>query len=164
MKIVPHILLLCLLLAACTTPKPNFAFMEKTVLDQNTGLLWAKNGNLPGRQFTMQGNDNAGIYLEQLNAGRFAGYADWRIPTRSELTRLIEYAGHAGIDPASMETWPYHKLRKFGFTGVADYYYWSSTIESPSEMWAVDMTSGKVESHAASKKFYLWPVRNNSSR
>ena len=46
--------------------------MEKTVLDQNTGLVWTRNANLPGRQFPLQGNDNAGIYLDAGKIGVLA--------------------------------------------------------------------------------------------
>ena len=50
-----------LILSACAT-KPNFAFLEKVAVDQNTGLTWARNSNMPGKQLIWRGDDNVYEY------------------------------------------------------------------------------------------------------
>ena len=153
-----------LLLVACSSAKPNFVFLEKTAVDQNTGLVWAKNANMPGRQLIWRGDDNVYEFMKRLNETNYAGYADWRVPSKEEMVRLIEYAKSLGYDQAKMDTWPYQKLRQLGFIDVRDYEYWTSTRQSPSEIWTADLTNGKVAPKQEGKPYYLWPVRGNSSR
>lgn len=153
-----------LLLFACSATKPNFVFLEKTAVDQHTGLVWALNANMPGRQLIWRGDDNVYEYMKKLNETNYAGYADWRVPSKEEMVALIDYAKAMGYDQAKMDTWPYKKLRQMGFVDVRDYEYWTSTRESPTEIWTADLASGKVAPKTESKPYYLWPVRGNSSR
>jgi hypothetical protein len=153
------------LLAACSSaPKPNFVFLEKTAVDQNTGLVWARNANLPGHQLVWRGDDNVYEYMKRLNETNFAGYADWRVPSKDEMMALISYAKSMGYEPTKMETWPYQKLRQLGFTDVRDYSYWTATRISPTEIWIADLSTGRVASKLESKPYYLWPVRGESAR
>lgn len=150
---------LVLLLAGCSTPKPNFALLEKTVIDQNTSLVWARNANLPGKQLIWRGDDNVYEFIKRLNDTSYAGYSDWRVPTKDELELLIDYAKQQGYDREKMETWPYQRLRSFGFIDVRDYDYWTSTRQSPTEMWTADMMTGRLAPKPENKPYYLWPVR-----
>ena len=153
-----------LLIVSCSAVKPNFVFLENTAVDQNTGLVWAKNANMPGRQLIWRGDDNVYEYMKRLNETNYAGYADWRVPSKEEMGRLIEYAKSMGYDKAKMDTWPYQKLRQVGFIDVRDYEYWTSTRQSPTEIWTADLASGKVAPKQEGKPYYLWPIRGNSSR
>ena len=153
-----------LLLVACTTAKPNFVFQENTAVDQNTGLVWAKNANMPGRQLIWRGDDNVYEFVKHLNETNYAGYADWRVPSKKEMATMIEYATSMGYDRAKMETWPYQKLRQFGFVDVRDYEYWTATRESPTEIWIADLASGKIAPKQEGKAYCLWPIRGNSFR
>lgn len=164
MKRLLMLLSVALFLVACSAAKPNFVFLEKTAVDQNTGLTWARNANMPGRQLIWRGDDNVYEYMKRLNETNYAGYADWRVPSKEEMVKLIEYAKSLGYDQARMDTWPYQKLRQLGFIDVRDYEYWTSTRQSPTEIWTADMTSGKVAPQQEGKPYYLWPVRGNSSR
>jgi hypothetical protein len=67
-----------------------------TVTDRVTGLMWQKSGSLSSLD-----NRSAKKYVKQLNGQRFAGYADWRIPTVEELASLIKRTRRNGvyIDP-----------------------------------------------------------------
>ncbi|GAB4293299.1 MAG: hypothetical protein Fur0034_00270 [Desulfuromonadia bacterium] len=145
-------------LAGCTA-KPNFVLLEKTVVDQNTSLVWARNANLPGKQLIWRGDDNVYEYVKRLNETNYAGYSDWRVPTKDELGLLIDYAKSQGYDKEKMETWPYQRLRQFGFIDVRDYDYWTSTRQSPTEIWTADMMTGTLSPKPESKPYYLWPVR-----
>ena len=114
MKKLLLLLPVMLLLVACSTVKPSFVFLEKTAVDQNTGLTWAKNANMPGHQLIWRGDDNVYEYMKRLNETNYAGYADWRVPSKEEMAKLIEYARSMGYDQARMDTWPYQKLRQLG--------------------------------------------------
>ncbi|MGH9346057.1 MAG: DUF1566 domain-containing protein [Vicinamibacterales bacterium] len=54
------------------------------VLDHATRLMWQQGSPRPMR-FA-----EAGEYVARLNAGRFAGFADWRLPTAEEAMSLME--------------------------------------------------------------------------
>lgn len=150
------------LLTACSAAKPNFVFLEKAAVDQNTGLTWARSANMPGHQLIWRGDDNVYEYIKRLNETNYAGYADWRVPSKEEMGRLIEYAKSMGYDQAKMDTWPYQKLRQLGFIDVRDYDYWTSTRQSPTEIWTADLASGRLAPKQESKPYYLWPVRGSS--
>jgi hypothetical protein len=69
---------------------------DDTITDTVTGLMWQKRGS--GRPLE---NKDAVKYIKQLNKRRFAGYADWRMPTLEELASLLEKNKKSGahIDP-----------------------------------------------------------------
>lgn len=152
------ILLFCLSLTACAQSH-NFVVRDQTVLDQGTGIVWTKNANLPGKQLLWKSDDNVYAFIQKLNSENYAGYADWRVPTKSEMADLIAYAKSLGYDPAKFETWPYNKLRQLGFLDVRDYDYWTSTRKSPEELWVADLAHGQIVPKPDKKAYYLWPVR-----
>lgn len=57
---------------------------EQTVLDRETRLMWQRGAS----EERMVWKDGF-AYIEQLNRGHFAGYADWRYPSKEELASLI---------------------------------------------------------------------------
>lgn len=65
------------------------------VSDGATGLMWQKGGQ---KQLTFT---KTGPYIEQLNAQRFAGFNDWRLPTLEEALSLMQPQPHEDlhIDP-----------------------------------------------------------------
>jgi hypothetical protein len=69
---------------------------DGTVIDKATGLMWQMSGSSSSLD-----NRSAKEYIEQLNRQRFAGYADWRMPTVEELASLIQRIRRNGvyIDP-----------------------------------------------------------------
>lgn len=154
------LILLCFQLAACSVPvKPRFAFFENVVIDQNTGITWAQNANLPGKPLVSSGDNSIYEYLTRLNATHYANYDDWRVPTRAELEKMIEYAKLLGYNETNHDTWPYKRLRQLGFIDVRNDQYWTSTRSAPDEMFTADMTNGKVTARSEAKQYYLWPVR-----
>jgi hypothetical protein len=64
---------------------------DGTVTDSATGLVWQKEGSRYGLYF-----DQVENYIRELNDGRFAGHADWRLPTAEELVSLLRRRGEKG--------------------------------------------------------------------
>lgn len=94
------------------------------VIDNVYGLMWQDGVNI------FQGGwDEARHYCENLN---FAGYNDWRLPTRLELLSITDDSRY---NPA---------INKI-FKNVESWRYWSSTINArtnPSLEWTVDFKIG----------------------
>jgi len=66
---------------------------DGTVSDLNTGLMWQQ-GFADSKLTYSEALD----YVDSMNAQRFAGYSDWRLPTIKQLYSLIDYRG---TDPMS---------------------------------------------------------------
>ncbi len=135
-------------------PDPRFADNGNgTVTDNLTGLMWTKNGNLPGNSMTWQ---QALDYVNGMNAGTYPnfGYTDWRLPNVNELKSMT----NAG-QPNSA-TW----LNTQGFSNVQSYYYWSSTTYAyyTSGARVVGMWDGRMgySTKSYGTDYYVWPVRS----
>lgn len=151
---------LLLLLSACASNSgQRFVILEKTAVDQATGVVWMKNANLPETPLLWKGDDNVYAFIQRLNSELYAGYADWRVPSKAEMNSLIDYAKSFDYDPKKMETWPYQNLKRAGFQDVRDYGYWTTTRHSQSELWIADFASGQIMAKPDDKPYYLWPVR-----
>lgn len=57
---------------------------DRVVMDKETGLMWQRGAS----QDRMVWGDGAS-YLEALNESKFAGFQDWRMPTKEELETLV---------------------------------------------------------------------------
>jgi len=106
-------------------PEPRFTVSGDCVTDNLTGLMWAKNGNLPNGTKTWQG---ALDYVASINYGSgLCGHKDWRLPNVNELESLINSG------EANTANW----LNSQGFSNVQSNYYWS-----PRRMPAIPITRG----------------------
>ncbi len=122
------------------------------VTDNLTGLMWAKNGNLPnGRKTWQQALDYVATTTN--NGAGMCGHNDWRLPNRKELRSLVNYSQS---NPA---TWLNNATQ--GFNNVQAYYYWSSSsrASNTSYAWNVYMYHGGVNNGNKSSNSYVWPVR-----
>ncbi len=144
-------------------PNPRFAAnADTTITDNLTGLVWAPNGNL------MQTRDpdwkqvqtfvgavtwqQALDYVAKLNAEKYLGHNDWRLPNFKEIESLVNNA------QTNTAEW----LNSQGFTNVrASAFYWSSTsyTNDPAKAWAVDMVWSNMKYLDKTRYFYVWPVR-----
>ena len=114
---------------------------DGTVTDYDTGLQWEqKDGEVGGVCIIVTGVNHcvnftytwkdASVFIGELNGttpngmtltAPFAGYADWRLPTLTELLTIVDGtvpgcgSGSACIDPI------------FGPTVINSYFYWSAT-------------------------------------
>jgi hypothetical protein len=103
---------------------------DGTITDNNTRLMWEKKTDA-------NVNDNytwytALDYVASLNAMKFAGHNDWRMPNQRELLSIVDYSRtDSPIDPV------------FGPTrGISNYCsFWSSTSSASIPLqaaWSVD--------------------------
>lgn len=152
--------------AGVASPKPRFTVSGDCVNDNLTGLMWAKNANLPNASKTWQG---ALDYVASINSGSgLCGFKDWRLPNINELASLVNF-GETG----NKSTW----LSSQGFANVQGLYhsghgfsnYWSSTTMEdymavppvrPEYAWTVGMRHGAVRFYPKSDLYFVWPVRS----
>lgn len=72
----------------------RFLVENETVIDKQTGLMWAKNASL--YDFPMSW-DEALNTVKEFNHSDLYGYNDWKLPNRKELISLIS---HETINPS----------------------------------------------------------------
>jgi hypothetical protein len=143
--------------------KPKKPRLERTDLiltDNKTGLVWTLNANLAERQFSWNG---AFDDIERaVNSDKYAGFKDWRVPTREELLTLVDLAKSQGFDGSAPERSLIAGLTSIGFKNVQDGAYWSSSESRfyAAEAWIVDMSGGKASFADKTLYYYLWPVRS----
>jgi peptidoglycan hydrolase-like protein with peptidoglycan-binding domain len=116
---------------------------EKIVLDHSTGLIWQQNPTafVPGNDIRK--------HLKQVNANRYAGFSDWRLPTIEELASLLEHPG---------------KGRDFLHPAFAMPYWYCVSADTvkgdASSVWVVFFEDGYVIHHDASDDFDILLVRS----
>jgi hypothetical protein len=131
-------------------PEPRFTVSADCVTDNLTGLMWAKNWNLPGGFKTWQG---ALDYVASINYGSgLCGHKDWRLPNVNELESLINSG------EANTANW----LNSQGFSNVQSLHYWSSTTCAglTDYAWLVHMGDGYVFYCVKGDGGCVWPVRS----
>ncbi len=148
-------------------PNPRFTDKgDQTVLDNLTGLIWTKDGNvMKTRDPSFDSDDTAGDgmvtwqhaldYIKKLNQENYQGHDDWRLPNVIELESLF----HAG--QSNSADW----LNGQGFSNVQAYRYWSSSTYAGSEIiyaWVVHMHDGYTSNGRMYDFYYVWPVRGQS--
>ncbi len=114
------------------------------VTDNLTGLIWVKSPT----SLMWKWADALG-YADSLS---LCGYDDWRLPNVNEIESLIN----------AEETDPSSWLKNQGFTNVWPNFYWSSTTyagDTPSSVWYVNMSDGRVKYFNKTNNWYAWPVR-----
>jgi hypothetical protein len=86
------------------------------VRDEATGLIWTAD-NVSAERLNFADAEKA---VAKLNASRFGGYADWRLPTITELLTLVDYTRH---NPA---------IDTDAFRNAKPNAYWSSSPDASS--------------------------------
>jgi hypothetical protein len=140
------------------SPNPRFMDNEDgTVIDNLTGLMWAKDTNLDVPDFQMSSWDYAIDYANNLSLGSNgcgASYTDWRLPNVRELQSLIDFSNS---DPALPTSHP--------FTNVQLGFYWSSTTYNYPFMISarcVNMSNGNVDIKDKGDSHHILPVRGGN--
>jgi hypothetical protein len=132
-----------------------------TVLDMTTGLVWLQKADWGGRYaFACRDGSTCKTIFDRvlplksgdsgtnLTDGSVGG--DWRIPTKTELTKLT-------LDPEKVLS------SEMGlFSGVQSSYDWSATTraDGTSGAWAVYLTGGAVYTTGKAYTDDVWPVRS----
>ena len=116
-------------------------------IDNNTGLMWASNGDEAGCF-----NGQSATWYDSINYCNtldFASHLDWRLPNKRELESLIN-SGEAG--PAINTTY---------FPNTQSHSYWSSTsyIYNSTYSWTVDFLLGNTWFSSNTSNRYLRAVR-----
>ena len=117
------------------------------VKDNLTGLIWARNANLPDGTMTWY---QAIDYSNNLD---LCGYSDWYLPNINELQSLFT------ASTSVQSPW----LNTQGFTNVQYAWYWSSTTSVyhfPDDAIIGDMQFGSIISQPKTFSHYAWPVRS----
>jgi hypothetical protein len=134
-------------------PVPRFTDNgDGTVIDNLTGLMWAKDANLNNGKMTW---NDAIDYANNLSLGSDGcglSYTDWRLPNVRELQTLIDYSNHGPSLPSGHP-----------FSNVQSSYYWSSTanaFNTTTTAWYVYMNVGNVNYNGKTVSTYVWPVRS----
>jgi hypothetical protein len=100
----------------CTSVLPVISELIENLIytDPQTGLMWARNGNIAGKEMNW---NEAMEWVKNLNYG---GYSDWHLPTKEEFESLAELARE------SLADW----FNANGFNNVLSCYYWSSSTDA----------------------------------
>jgi hypothetical protein len=114
--------------------------------DTETGLTWARNANIAGREMNWF---QAMVWVQGLDIGGLKG---WRLPNKEELETLAK-AG--GVNPSGY-------FNSIGFSNVQAGYYWSSSTyqDDHNGAWVVNMGDGSVNGLGKAYLYYVWPVRS----
>jgi hypothetical protein len=159
--------------------KLRFIFSSLTALDTTTGLIWTKNGNLAidnpiqkqnlyellkksssteyGKMTWLIACD----FIALLNKQSYAGFLDWRLPTKAELENMALYGQKSGwgdVDGHRISDY----FNSLGFEKVQMDWYWSSANPYHTEFADIIFFGdlGNLRnSHPKNYKYYVWPVR-----
>ena len=115
----------------------------EVVIDHATGLTWQKSGSDNYMTYAA-----AEAYIQDLNRRKFAGYADWRLPTMPELLSLLEPEKSSNglyINPIFDER---------------QLWCWSSDKRSSSSAWSVTFDRGLVYWRPVDRKYYVRVVHS----
>lgn len=138
-------------------PSPRFAdHGDGTVTDNLTGMMWAKDANLPGTARTWQ---EALDFVIALNSGSGTyGHNDWRLPNRKELRSLVD---HSVFKPALTPGHPFVNIQEL--TTGSD--YWTSTTDPYTFEWAwyIDLYDGDNYADPKTLTHWVWPVRGSTT-
>jgi len=130
---------------------------DGTVTDLNTGLMWIRKPPTDKCSWT-----DASKAAASLNAHRFAGHSDWRLPTAKELYSIINHS----------KGWPYIDTNRFVCElapriedQVKNTQYWTSdksaAMGGRTEAFGVNFATGHIKAYPAGMPSYVRCVRGN---
>lgn len=129
---------------------------DGSLIDRSTGLQWLRfclgqrwDANKPvddAQRYTFAAAlDACGRFNQRL---AWAGFSDWRLPTREELSGLIDTTQHSAIDQIAFPATPH-----------ADFWTASICHDHSGCVWCVDFANGNEYWHRDSSELYVRLVR-----
>ena len=138
--------------------RSHLAINRQTVVDIRTNLMWTRNADMFENPVTYS---NATYLIERLNQDRYAGYNDWRIPTREEFETLVMDGKEAGWG-TQFTRYIADFLTTCGFKNVQFGYYWTSTASETTEgqVFTANGWNGSIRPLDKTNYYFIWPVRS----
>jgi len=135
--------------------QPTPTGLQDLVLDKETGLVWARNANLPGSQNWL----NANTLCRGLALSNRLG---WRLPTVEVLSSLVDPLQ----TPLALP--PGHPFLNVRYGSGIPAYWTASNAENPAgAAWFVNPWGGASPSFAGlgnkSIQGYAWPIRGETA-
>jgi hypothetical protein len=176
--------------AQCQGNKPSYKLSDDglTVYDNNTGLSWQRSPDTNG-DGSLNRSDKLTLAQAQarpatLNAAKYGGYSDWRLPTIKELYSLVDFSGvdpsGPGTDPSRLEPFIDTKYFQFAYGDTSqgerliDSQYASSTkyvgksFRGYGKLFGVNFADGRIKGYdllmpggGMEKTFFVRCVRGN---
>lgn len=122
------------------------------VKDNITGLIWEVKNGQEGIHFWRSAytfEEAQDKFISKLNTSRFGGFADWRIPTVMELTRILHKDG----------VMPSINADYFPATYTLDYWTTTPYAKDAAKGWRVHFCRGFVSEMPKTKKYFVRAVR-----
>lgn len=122
---------------------------DGTVTDDNTRLTWEKksdDGSIHDKDNTYSWDNAYAVHVAGLNAAKFAGHDDWRLPNVKELQSIVNYGTFRPAVSSAFNT--NCVANGTVLTGSCSaFVYWSSTTLATfqTNAWFVFFTTGGVE-------------------
>lgn len=134
----------------------RFDFSRKTVEDKRTDLTWTRAADLGKLDWT-----GASDLVKRLNKKEYAGFNDWRLPSKDELDTLVTYAKRANYTGGADAFSPYQLFNQQGFNDVQNYWYWTSSPykDNTTYVWVISMYNGNARGENKDSSSNVWPVR-----
>jgi hypothetical protein len=135
-----------------------FAVNRQTVVETRIRLMWTRNTNIPVKPMSFR---DAQKFVEKLNHERYAGYNDWRIPTREDFEGLFSPGQKAGWGNGFAH-YIADYLTTCGFDNVLPGNYWTSTPAGAdmNRLFVANTWNGIIRALEQINYYYVWPVRS----
>jgi hypothetical protein len=133
------------------------------VVDHATSLMWQQGGSGDIVQGGMKGAEE---YIGGLNAKKFAGFDDWRLPTLEEAMSLMTSPEKG--QPGEVNDGDDHIVKGVdhidaSFENSAAPFLWTSDVQSPARGWVVYFWDGICDSESLEFNAYVRAVRSLKS-
>ena len=137
----------------CDSSRFKCVLGGEAVLDNQTGLVWARNPNILEKIVPWE------EAVKLCNSVEIGGKKDWRLPTREELISLLDTSQSR---PTLPEGNPFTKINESGYGGQGDVDYWTSTEYQGdnNSAWTVSFNIGEVMDSLKLFEFSVWVVRD----
>jgi hypothetical protein len=112
---------------------------DGTVTDLKYGLMWKLQDSYQERK-EWTNWEVAQLYIEEKNKKKFAGYSDWRLPTRKELLTLYE----KNKSIPWFYYWTTNEVHMDPIFGYTSCCFWTSEEHKGEYAWHVNFLRGKA--------------------